>query len=349
MGFGHRVYKSYDPRAKIIKRIADLVFDGHRQEPAARHRARARAHRAPGRLLRHRASSTRTSTSTPGLIYQAMGFPVDMFPVLFAIPRTAGWLAQWEEMLRDPDQKIARPRQIYIGRRAARLRAAGPADVDVIGRRPTEALWSRASAPGRRSSPLAAGVGRPLRLGAAGAPQAPAVDRGVAVRRGRAWEHLRQMVAIGPRPAGSAAIEQTRAYITRQLSARRPDRRGAAVHRRDADRPVDMVNLIVTLPGRRTGSRSAHRRPLRHEALAEFAFVGASDGASSAAFLIELARVLEGPAPRIRPTSSSGSTARRPSAGLGRCGTPDSPTTYGSRHYVQAAQQGQRARLDQGA
>ncbi len=64
-----------------------------------------------------------------GLIYQAMGFPVEMFPVLFAIPRTAGWVAQWEEMLEDPEQKIARPRQIYTGRAAARLRAAGEAAV----------------------------------------------------------------------------------------------------------------------------------------------------------------------------------------------------------------------------
>ena len=65
MGFGHRVYKNYDPRAKIIKRIADQVFEVTGQEPAARDRARARADRARGRLLRHRASSTRTSTSTP--------------------------------------------------------------------------------------------------------------------------------------------------------------------------------------------------------------------------------------------------------------------------------------------
>ena len=82
---------------------------GHRQEPAARHRARARTHRARGRVLRQRASSIRTSTSTPGLIYQAMGFPVEMFAVLFAIARTVGWVAQWEEMLLDPEQKIARP------------------------------------------------------------------------------------------------------------------------------------------------------------------------------------------------------------------------------------------------
>ena len=65
-----------------------------------------------------------------GLIYQAMGFPVTMFPVLFAIPRTSGWIAQWEEMLLDPEQKIARPKQIYIGAHAAGLRAAGEAELN---------------------------------------------------------------------------------------------------------------------------------------------------------------------------------------------------------------------------
>ena len=65
-----------------------------------------------------------------GLIYQAMSFPVTMFPVLFAIPRTAGWIAQWEEMLLDPEQKIARPKQIYIGSTRARLRSAEPEKVD---------------------------------------------------------------------------------------------------------------------------------------------------------------------------------------------------------------------------
>ena len=115
MGFGHRVYKSYDPRAKIIKRIADLVFEVTGKNPLLDIALELERIALAGRLLRHRASSTRTSTSTPGLIYQAMGFPVEMFPVLFAIPRTAGWIAQWEEMLLDPEQKIARPRQIYIG------------------------------------------------------------------------------------------------------------------------------------------------------------------------------------------------------------------------------------------
>jgi citrate synthase len=86
------------------------------QEPAARHRTRARTHRARRRLLHHRKLYPNVDFYS-GLIYQAMGFPVTMFPVLFAIPRTSGWIAQWEEMLLDPDQKITRPRQLYVGQK----------------------------------------------------------------------------------------------------------------------------------------------------------------------------------------------------------------------------------------
>ena len=117
MGFGHRVYKSYDPRAQDHQADGRRGLRGHRPEPAARHRARARAHRARGRVLRQSRKLYPNVDFYSGLIYQAMGFPSEMFPVLFAIPRTAGWVAQWDEMLRDPEQKIARPRQIYVGAR----------------------------------------------------------------------------------------------------------------------------------------------------------------------------------------------------------------------------------------
>ena len=114
MGFGHRVYKSYDPRAKIIKRTAEDVF----------------AVTGPNPLLDIALELERIALEDDyfierklypnvdfysGIIYQAMGFPVKMFPVLFAIPRTVGWLAQWREMIQDPEQKISRPRQIYVG------------------------------------------------------------------------------------------------------------------------------------------------------------------------------------------------------------------------------------------
>ncbi len=114
MGFGHRVYKNYDPRARIIKEVAYDVFEVTGKNP----------------LLDIALALEETALSDPyfidrklypnvdfysGLIYQAMGFPVDMFTVLFAIPRMSGWLAHWQELLNDPAQKISRPRQWYAG------------------------------------------------------------------------------------------------------------------------------------------------------------------------------------------------------------------------------------------
>src|SRR5262245_41607880 len=114
MGFGHRVYKNFDPRATIIKTIADQVFTVT----------------GPNRLLDIALELERIALSDEyfvshrlypnvdfysGIIYQAMGFPVEMFPVLFAIGRMPGWLAQWEEGILDPEQRISRPRQIYVG------------------------------------------------------------------------------------------------------------------------------------------------------------------------------------------------------------------------------------------
>jgi citrate synthase len=114
MGFGHRVYKNYDPRARIIKRMADEVFEVTRPSellPIALELERIA-------LEDEYFVSRRLYPNVDfysGLIYQAIGFPVEMFPVLFAIPRTSGWLAQWQEMRSDPEQKIARPRQLYLG------------------------------------------------------------------------------------------------------------------------------------------------------------------------------------------------------------------------------------------
>ena len=114
MGFGHRVYKSYDPRAKIIKRMADLVFSVTGRNPMLDIALELERIALEDDYFVSRKLYPNVDFYS-GLIYQAMGFPVEMFPVLFAIPRCAGWLAQWEEMLLDPDQKIARPRQIYVG------------------------------------------------------------------------------------------------------------------------------------------------------------------------------------------------------------------------------------------
>jgi citrate synthase len=114
MGFGHRVYKSYDPRAKVIKKIADLVFTVTGKNPLLEIALELERIALEDDYFVSRKLYPNVDFYS-GLIYQAMGFPVDMFPVLFAIPRTAGWIAQWDEMLQDGEQKIARPRQIYVG------------------------------------------------------------------------------------------------------------------------------------------------------------------------------------------------------------------------------------------
>jgi len=114
MGFGHRIYKNYDPRAKIIKEIADSVFEVTGRSPLLDVALELeRIALADDYFVSHKLYPNVDFYS--GIIYQAMGFPLDMFPVLFAIPRTAGWLAQWMEMLLDEEQKIARPRQTYTG------------------------------------------------------------------------------------------------------------------------------------------------------------------------------------------------------------------------------------------
>ena len=114
MGFGHRVYKSYDPRAKIIKKTADAVFDVTGKNPLLDIALELERIALEDDYFISRKLYPNVDFYS-GLIYQAMGFPMTMFPVLFAIPRTSGWIAQWEEMLLDPDQKITRPRQIYAG------------------------------------------------------------------------------------------------------------------------------------------------------------------------------------------------------------------------------------------
>jgi len=114
MGFGHGVYKNHDPRARIIKRMADAVFAATRPSPLLSVALELeRIALADDYFVQRRLYPNVDFYS--GLIYEAMGLPVEMFPVLFAIPRTAGWLAQWQEMLGDAEQKIARPRQIYTG------------------------------------------------------------------------------------------------------------------------------------------------------------------------------------------------------------------------------------------
>src|SRR5437773_2676875 len=116
MGFGHRVYKNYDPRARIIKQVADEVFEVTGRDPLLNIALELERIALEDEYFVKRRLYPNVDFYS-GIIYQAMRFPVDMFPVLFAIPRTSGWLAQWAEMLDDSDQKIARPRQVYQGER----------------------------------------------------------------------------------------------------------------------------------------------------------------------------------------------------------------------------------------
>ena len=116
MGFGHRVYKNYDPRAKFLKQMAYSVFEACGRNSLIDIAVELERIALADDYFVSRKLYPNVDFYS-GLIYQAIGFPVDMFPVLFAIPRTVGWLAQWEEMLLDPEQKIARPRQIFVGQK----------------------------------------------------------------------------------------------------------------------------------------------------------------------------------------------------------------------------------------
>ncbi|HSE30446.1 MAG TPA: citrate synthase [Pyrinomonadaceae bacterium] len=130
MGFGHRVYKNYDPRARIIKKVAYEVFEVTGKDPMLDIALELERIALEDEYFVKRKLYPNVDFYS-GIIYQAMHFPVDMFPVMFAIPRTSGWLAQWVELLEDKDQKIARPRQVYLGARGR--------DYVPIGQRPATA------------------------------------------------------------------------------------------------------------------------------------------------------------------------------------------------------------------
>jgi citrate synthase len=116
MGFGHRVYKNFDPRAKIIKKAVEDVFEVTGKNPLLEIATELEKIALEDEYFVNRKLYPNVDFYS-GLIYEALGMPVEMFPVLFAIGRTSGWIAQWLEMIDDPEQKIARPRQIYTGAR----------------------------------------------------------------------------------------------------------------------------------------------------------------------------------------------------------------------------------------
>jgi citrate synthase len=124
MGFGHRVYKNYDPRAKIIKKACDDVFEVTGVNPLLDIALEVEKIALEDEYFVQRKLYPNVDFYS-GLIYEALGLPMDMFPVMFAIPRTSGWIAQWLEMVQDKEQKIARPRQIYTGERTRDYVALG--------------------------------------------------------------------------------------------------------------------------------------------------------------------------------------------------------------------------------
>lgn len=114
MGFGHRVYKNYDPRARIVRKVAERVFDILGREPLIEVAEAVEAAALRDPYFQKRKLYPNVDFYS-GLIYKAMGFPTDFFPVLFAIPRAVGWLSHWNEFLDDPENRIVRPRQVYKG------------------------------------------------------------------------------------------------------------------------------------------------------------------------------------------------------------------------------------------
>ena len=313
MGFGHRVYKSYDPRAKIIKRMADLVFEVTGKNPLLEMALELERIALEDEYFVSRKLYPNVDFYS-GLIYQAMGFPVDMFPVLFAIPRTAGWIAQWEEMLTDPEQKIARPRQIYLGSAPARLRAEGQA---AIGRHADE----------RRSCSILALTSAALPVGGAG----PGRRRSTASARS---SDLRQHRRDRPAPGRLARrCTRTRDYITQ--AARRA---GLTVEEQafDAQTRRSAPSAWSTCARRSRPEPASGRRLViaghyDTKLFKDFTFVGANDGGSSTAFLIELARALQGRETAAARSSCCSSTARkRSSTGTRAPTTPTAAATTSS-------------------
>ena len=186
MGFGHRVYKNYDPRARIIKKHVDEVFEATEYNPLVEIALELEKRALDDEYFTSRKLYPNVDFYS-GIIYEALEIPAEMFTVIFAIPRTAGWVAQWLEMNDDPEQKIARPRQIYTGDARARLRAD---------RRARGAREDRRAAGAAAQAAAARRVG--IRRGRGGTPPLT-VSRSVVGCRGRA---AKGTPGSGPRPSG---------------------------------------------------------------------------------------------------------------------------------------------------
>ncbi|WP_131784295.1 citrate synthase [Protofrankia symbiont of Coriaria ruscifolia] len=148
MGFGHRVYKNYDPRARVIRQVADEVFKVTGTNPLLDLALELERIALEDEYFIKRKLYPNIDFYT-GIIYQAMGFPVEMFPVLFAVGRMPGWLAQWEEGLLDPEQKIARPRQLYVGHDERAYTLSEDRSPDLVGGSDSIAALAAQAAPTR--------------------------------------------------------------------------------------------------------------------------------------------------------------------------------------------------------
>ena len=199
MGFGHRVYKNFDPRARIIKKACDDVFEVTGKNPLLHIATELEKIALEDEYFIKRKLYPNVDFYS-GLIYEALGMPVEMFPVLFAIGRTSGWIAQWLEMIDDPEQKIARPRQIYTGAARRRLRADRAARLTGAGRCITAGLRARRAVRARASRHD-------------GAASASALDSPASVRRAGP-----RSVASDPSPRG----DRPRARRHSRGSARAP-------------------------------------------------------------------------------------------------------------------------------
>ena len=191
MGFGHRVYKNYDPRARIIKKHVDEVLEATEYNPLIEIATELEKRALDDEYFTERKLYPNVDFYS-GLIYEALEIPTDMFTVIFAIPRTSGWVAQWLEMIDDPEQKIARPRQIYTGERdvdyVADRRPRGPREDHQRGAAP-----AGPQAPRRRRA-LAA-TGSP----SARAPRSPASASTISTTRSAALERRAEDIrAQGP-------------------------------------------------------------------------------------------------------------------------------------------------------
>ena len=141
MGFGHRVYKNYDPRAEIIKEHVDQVFEVTGKNPKLDIAVELEKRALDDDYFVERKLYPNVDFYS-GLIYEALNLPPDLFTVMFAIPRTSGWVAQWREMQEDPETKIARPRQIYTGERERTYQDIGNRGAKADGPRSPEGFTS---------------------------------------------------------------------------------------------------------------------------------------------------------------------------------------------------------------